>query len=187
MKLSKKLLSLILIIVLSFESVPCKLLKSKIISYAADDAIATITKDSETEFLDAVKKLNSNGGTIYINTPIINISTTSTIKLSGTKAGGIVGMKLSDGTYPRLDFVKARNAGSTARGISITGTNQFIKYLIIENSGDNGIFVSGSKNTIDHVIARYNNDSGIQLSNVTHIEIVMLTILVLMLMDLLQN
>ena len=161
----RKLISLCFLMLLTFDSVPCKFLKSNFLSLAEPEEIATITKDSESDLLDAVKKLNSNGGTIYINTPVINISTTSTIKLSGTKAGGIVGVKLSDGTYPRFDFTKARDAGSTARGFSITGTNQFIKYVIVENSGDNGIFVSGSKNTIDHVIARYNNDSGIQLSN----------------------
>ena len=47
----------------------------------------------------------------------------------------------------------------------IQGTNQFIKYLIIENAGHQGIYITGSKNTIDHVITRYNNDSGIQLSD----------------------
>jgi hypothetical protein len=161
----KNIISIFFLLLISLDTIPCKFLKSKIITLAADDAIATITKDSESELLDAVKKLNSSGGTIYINTPVINISSTSTIKLSGSTAGGIVGMKLSDGTYPRLDFIKARNAGSTARGITISGSNQFIKYLIIENAGDNGIWVSGAKNLIDHVIARYNNDSGIQLSN----------------------
>ena len=163
--LNKNFLSIFLLFLITLDSVPCKFLKSNFISLAETDAIATITKDSESELLDAVKKLNSSGGTIYINTPVINISTTSTIKLTGTTAGGIVGMKLSDGTYPRLDFTKARNAGSTARGITISGANQFIKYLIIENSGDNGIWINGQKNTIDHVIARYNNDSGIQLSD----------------------
>ena len=67
-------------------------------------------------------------------------------------------MKQPDGTYPRLDFRKARDAGSTARGLTIDGSNQYIKYLIVENSGDNGIWISGTKNVKDHVIARYNND-----------------------------
>ena len=104
----RKLLSLCFLMLLTFDSVPCKFLKSNFLSLAEPEEIATITKDSESDLLDAVKKLNSNGGTIYINTPVINISTTSTIKLSGTKAGGIVGVKLSDGTYPRFDFTKAR-------------------------------------------------------------------------------
>ena len=161
----RQLLSIFLLLLITLDSVPCKFLKENLVSLADASAIATITKDSESELLEAIKTLNKSGGTIYINTPVINISTTSTIKISGSIAGGLVGIKLSDGTYPRLDFRKARDAGSTARGISITGTNQYIKYLIIENSGDNGIFISGAKNTIDHVIARYNNDSGIQLSN----------------------
>ena len=40
-----------------------------------------------------------------------------------------------------------------------------MKYLIIQNSGDNGVWVSGSKNTLDYIITRYNGNSGIQLSN----------------------
>ena len=166
MKLSiRRIFSIAFLVLITLESAPCKFLKSDIVSLAETDEIVTITKGDETELLNAVKKLNSSGGTIYINTEVINISSKSTIKLSGTKAGGIVGKKQSNGTYPRLDFKNARNDGSTARGISISGSNQFIKYLIVENSGDNGIFISGEKNTIDHVIARYNNDSGIQLSN----------------------
>ena len=166
MKLSiRRIISIAFLLLITLESAPCKFLKSNIVSLAETDAIVTITSDNESELLNAVKTLNSNGGTIYINTEVINISSKSTIKLSGSKAGGIVGVKQSNGTYPRLDFKNARNAGSTARGISISGSNQFIKYLIVENSGDNGIFISGEKNTIDHVIARYNNDSGIQLSN----------------------
>ena len=131
------------------------LLSENIESPIESDAIATITTDNETELLEAVKTLNKNGGTIYIKTPVINISTKSTIKITGSTAGGLVGKKLSDGTYPRLDFKNARDAGSSARGITISGTNQYIKYLIIENSGDNGIWISGANNTIDHVIARY--------------------------------
>ena len=159
---NRKIISYIFLLCLILDSVLCKM---NLLSLADSDTITTITTDSESDLLDAVKTLNSKGGTIYINTPVINISSKSTIKLTSTKAGGIVGMKLPDGTYPRLDFSKARNAGSTARGITISGSNLFIKYLIIENSGDNGIWINGSKNLIDHVITRYNNDSGIQLSD----------------------
>ena len=166
MKISiKRIFSFVFLLLLSLESIPCKFLKSKFVSLAESDAIVTITKDSESELLDAVKILNKSGGTIYIDTKVINISSKSTIKLTGDKPGGIVGLRQSDDTYPRLDFKKARDAGSTARGLTISGSNQFIKYLIVENAGDNGIWISGAFNTIDHVIARYNNDSGIQLSN----------------------
>lgn len=60
---------------------------------------------------------------------------------------------------------KSRNAGSTARGFTITGSNKTIDSLIIENAGDNGIWISGSENFIHHIITRYNSDTGIQLSN----------------------
>ena len=109
--------------------------------------------------------MDGGGGVIYINTAVISISSTSTIKLSGSTSGGIVGVKQSSGAYPRIDFTKARNAGSTARGFTISGSNQYMKYLIIENAGDNGIWISGAKNTLDHIITRYNNDSGVQLSD----------------------
>jgi hypothetical protein len=125
--------------------------------------VKTITSNSESDLVAAIKTVNSSGGTIYINTPEISIK--SALKLSATKAGAIVGVQQSDGTYPRLNFKSARDAGSTARGLTVSGSNQLIQNLIIENAGDNGIWVSGAKNTIEHVIARYNNDSGIQLSD----------------------
>jgi hypothetical protein len=132
---------------------------------ALTGTVATITSDNESQLISAIKKLNSSGGTIYINTKVINISSKSTLNLSGNKVGGIIGMRQPDGTYPVLDFKKARNSGSTARGITISGSNQYLKYLIIQNAGDNGIWVSGAKNTLDHIITRYNNDTGIQLSD----------------------
>jgi hypothetical protein len=131
----------------------------------ADAYITTIKSDNEAAFLNAIKTLNKNGGVIYINTSIINISSTSTILLNGSKSGGIVGMKLASGAYPRISFKNARNKGSTARGFTISGSNQYMKFLVIEHAGDNGIWINGSKNTLDHIIARYNNDSGIQLSD----------------------
>jgi len=159
--MNKKIFSTFLLFLIIIDSVPCK----KLLSFATYDTVATITKDNEKELLDAVSKLNKSAGIVYINTPVINISSKTTILLSGSVAGGIVGKKQSNGEYPRIDFKKARNSGSTARGFTITGSNQFIQYLIIENAGDNGIWIGGSKNIIDHVITRYNNDTGIQLSS----------------------
>ncbi len=124
-----------------------------------------ITSNNESALISAVNIINSNGGTIYINTSLISINSPYTIYISGTKSGGIIGIKQPDGSYPRIDFINARNKGSTESGFTITGSNKYIKYLIIENTGDNGIWISGSKNIIDHVITRYNNDSGIQLSD----------------------
>jgi hypothetical protein len=74
-------------------------------------------------------------------------------------------MKQASGAYPRINFKNARNKGSTARGFTISGSNQYMKFLTIEHAGDNGIWINGSRNTLDHIIARYNNDSGIQLSD----------------------
>lgn len=146
-------IAIFFILMIAFDAVPCK----NLASFAT--TIATITSDDEAALLDAVKKLNKSGGVIYINTPIIKVSSKDTIKLSGTAAGGIIGNKQSGNTYPVIDFKPARNNGSTARGFTISGSNQYLKYLIIQNAGDNGIWVSGSKNTLDHIIARYNGDS----------------------------
>ncbi len=123
-----------------------------------------ITSNNELDLFSFVDIINDNGGTIYINTSLISVSSTSTIPLLGSKSGGIIGIKQPDGTYPRIDFINARNKGSFEKGFTINGTNKYIKYLIIENAGDNGIWISGSKNLIDHVITRYNSDTGIQLS-----------------------
>ena len=152
-------IAIVLILMIAFDAVPCK----NLASFA--NTIATITSDNEKALLDAVAKLNKSGGVIYINTPIVRISSTKTINLSGSIAGGIVGQQQSGSTYPVIDFKPARNNGSTARGFTISGSNKYMKYLIIQNSGDNGIWVSGSKNTLDHIITRYNGDSGIQLSD----------------------
>ena len=127
--------------------------------------ITTITEDDELALRDAVKKLNKNGGTIYINTPVINIKTKDKIQLTGSNPGGLVGIKQSNGEYPRIDFKQSRDAGAQVRAVQITGSNQYLKYLILENSGGNAIYIKGVKNTIDHVIARYNANSGIQLSD----------------------
>ena len=158
--MNKKLFSILFVLLITIDAVPCKNLASM-----ADSTIATITSNSESALLSAIKTLNKSGGVIYIDTAVISISSTSTIKLSGSTSGGIIGKQQSSGAYPRIDFTKARDAGSTARGFTISGSNQYMKYLIIENAGDNGIWVSGAKNTLDHIITRYNNDSGIQLSD----------------------
>ena len=126
--------------------------------------IATIIEDNESSLLEAVKILNKKGGIIYIDTPIINISIKSPIRLNSSIEGGIIGIQQPNGEYPRLDFKNARNANANNYGIKIQGSNQFIKYLIIENSSHQGIFITGKNNIIDHVISRYNNDAGIQIS-----------------------
>lgn len=131
------------------------------------NTIATITSDSQTELANAIKTMKTSGGTIYINTPKISLSTA--LKLEGTTKGAIVGVQQSDGTYPVLDFSGLRNSGSSSRGLTIasTASNKLIQNIIVEKSGDNGIYINGKNNTIEHVIARYNGDTGIQLSGET--------------------
>ena len=155
-----KYTSILFLYIISFN-----LIGNKILSFAETDAISTITKDDESELCDAIKKLNKNGGTIYINTPVINISSKCQVQLSGSKAGGLVGVKQSNGQYPSLNFKKVRNEKKKLGGVRISGSNQFVKYLIIEFAGNKGIWITGYKNTVDHVISRYNDASGIQISH----------------------
>ena len=137
------------------------------VSFSEEEIIYEIKTDNESEFREAVEKLNQIGGTIIIDTPIININTDSTIELKGTLEGGIIGLKQINEEYPRINFKKVRenfkdNTISQAM-ISITGSNKFLKYLIIENSACYGINISGKKTNLDHIITRYNNFPGISL------------------------
>jgi len=160
-----KSISVFFLLMIIFNSFSSKFLEINPISFAEDEAIATITTDDESALCEAIQTLNKKGGTIYINTPIINISSKCQITLSGTTEGGIIGVKQSNDEYPRLDFSKARKENPGQPGIKITGANQFVKYLIIEHSAGKGIWITGNKNLIDHVITRYCNASGIQISH----------------------
>ena len=160
-----KPISILFLLLIIFDSFSLKFLEKDLISFGQDDAIATITTDDESSLCEAVKTLNKNGGTIFINTPVINLSSKCILTLSGDEAGGIVGMKQSNDEYPRFDFVKARNENSNTPGIKINGSNKFVKYLIIENAKNKGIWITGNSNTVDHVISRYNDASGIQISH----------------------
>ena len=102
-----KYISIFYILLISFNTFSSKFLENKILSFGEADEITTITKDDETALCEAINALNKSGGTIYINTPIINISSKCQITLSGSTAGGLIGIKQSDDTYPRLDFTKA--------------------------------------------------------------------------------
>lgn len=156
---------ILLFLLISFDSLSSKFLEKNLISFDEEDTIATITNDDESSLCEAVKTLNKNGGTIFINTPVINLSSKCVLTLSGDEKGGIIGIKQSNDEYPRFDFVKARNENSNTPGIKINGSNKFVKYLIIENAKNKGIWITGNSNTIDHVISRYNDASGIQISH----------------------
>ena len=127
-----KYISIFYILLISFNTFSSKFLENKILSFGDADEITTITKDDETALCEAINTLNKSGGTIYINTPIINISSKCQITLSGSTAGGLIGIKQSDDTYPRLDFTKARKENPGQAGIKISGSNQYVKYLIID-------------------------------------------------------
>ena len=143
---------------ISLVSIHCK----KITSFSSKEL--TIDINNEKLFLNYISLLNKFGYIIYVDTPVISISSKDPIILDSTK-GGIIGVKQPNGGYPVIDFKKARNAGSTQSGFIIRGDNHYIKYLVIENAGNNGIWITGSYNTIEHVITRYNNNAGILLSN----------------------
>ena len=156
---------LFLLQMLKLNEFPNKSLENNPISSADDKPIAIINKDDELSLCKAIRKLNKNGGTIYINTPVINLTSKCLITLRDIKKGGLIGVKQPNDEYPRLDCTKQRKEKPNEPGIKINGSNKFIKYLIIENSGEKGIWIRGNNNLIDHVISRYNNASGIQISH----------------------
>ena len=103
--MNKKLFSILSILLTIFDSIPCKNPKS-----FEEKEIATITKDDEQDLRNAVDILNKNGGVIYINTPLINISGTTTINLSSNVLGGIIGVKQTNVCYPPYRFQNSKKS-----------------------------------------------------------------------------
>ena len=151
-----------LLLIVSFNSFSYKTLENKFKSFSDDDEIATITTDNEKELEEAIKVLNERGGTIYIDTPVINIKNI-TISITGSISGGIIGVRQSNGEYPRLSFLNSKTFRGQS-GISIQGSNKFIEYIIVEHSLTSGIRVYGLSNIFDHVVSRYNSGSGFIIS-----------------------
>ena len=150
--------NLLLIYLTLFYIISCKPLDNKFRSLVDDDEIKTITSDSESDFLEAIEILNENGGTIYIDTPVITMSKTTTFTIGGQFPGGIIGVRQANGEYPRINFAKTKM--ELFNGIFIVGSNKFIEYMIIENSLNYGVALIGNNNILDHVISRYNSGSG---------------------------
>ena len=148
-----------LFLIISFELYSFKKLENEFISFTDDEEIITITSDDETEFVNAIDELNAKGGTIYIDTPIISLYKRSIINLDGLLPGGIIGIRQSNGEYPRIDFLNKNNP-QLFSGINIYGSNKFLEYIIIENAPDNGVSIVGDNNILDHVISRYNYGAG---------------------------
>ena len=149
----------IILLIFIFEISSCKSLNKNLRALGDDDEITTITKDDESELEAAIEILNESGGTIYIDTPIINLAKESSLLLSGKLPGGIIGLRQPNGEYPIIHFLNSGKQDLLA-GINIYGSNKFIEYMIIENSSNYGISVIGSSNIFDHVISRYNFGSG---------------------------
>ena len=147
-----------LFLIITLDLFSCKPIENKYRSFADDDEIATITTDDEKALLTALDILNTQGGTIYIDTPVITI-TNSTLSILGTISGGIIGVRQSSGEYPRISFLGSNNLKGLS-GLTIIGSNKFLEYLIIEHSLTNGVQVLGSNNIFDHVISRYNGGAG---------------------------
>ena len=91
--------------------------------------------------VDVIDKLNKSGGTIYIDTPIIHIDSTSII-LSRSIEGSIIDRSQRYG-YPVIDFLNSDN--NDDRSIKIRGSKQTKKYLIIQNVNQ-GIWIISSDN-----------------------------------------
>ena len=107
--------------------------------------------------MKAVEELNKKGGTIFINTPEINLIKYSKINSTGDLSGGIIGIRQENREYPRIHFI---NKEEKISGVNFLGSNKFIEYIIIENVHDDGISIHGNNNILDHVVSRYNYGSG---------------------------
>ena len=156
MKSHSKLIFFLLFILDIFS---CKSLKSKLLSFGDDDEIITIDGDDGLLLELAIMELKETGGTIYIDTPIINMLEPTQLSISGELPGGIIGIRQPNGEYPIIHFPKS-DRYELFGGITIYGSNKFIEYMIIENSISSGITVYGNNNILDHVISRYNHGSG---------------------------
>ncbi|WP_368394931.1 RICIN domain-containing protein [Streptococcus gallolyticus] len=135
----------------------------------SDGTVVTNYKD----LLSAVSKAEkAGGGKVYVKGTSITCS--GQIALSKTNANvQIIGVKNSDGTYPRLDFSTFMNqyigkaSSDSAVGVRITGSKYTLQNLIVEHAPDNGIQIKGSNagnNKVSNCITRYNNDAGLQVT-----------------------
>ena len=152
----KNSINITLFLIFTLDLFFCNQLGKNLISFTDDDEITTITSDNEDEFMDAIKQLNENGGTIYIDTPVITLRKNNNIQITGELPGGIIGKRQTNGEYPRFIF----NVKRIFAGFNIYGFNKFMEYIIIENVPDNGISIMGDNNILDHIISRYNYGPG---------------------------
>lgn len=123
--------------------------------------MSTYNVTTYTQLKSAVASATS-GDTIYIGASI----TCSAQIVMSTRG---VTLKAATGVTPVLDFsaIGSINSGSKGIGIYVTGSNNIIYGLIIQNAGDNGIKIEGASNTVQNCIFRYNGDTGLQISKST--------------------
>ena len=155
--LIKKLVFTILIMTITFDLFSCKRLVNNFKSFI-ENTIDVISSDDESKLMDAIEKLKTNVGNIYINTTVINIKENSIINITGNLHGVIVGIRQDNGEYPRINFINKDGSNS---GINIIGLNKYLQYIIIENAHGDGISIFGNYNDLYHVVSRYNYGSGI--------------------------
>ena len=160
--LIKNLVYTILIMTITFNLFSCKKLVDSSVnefkSFIDSREIDIINSDDESRLMDAIEKLQTNVGTIYINITVINIKENSIINMTGFLSGVIIGMKQENGEYPRINFI---NKNGSHSGINIIGSNKYIQFIIIENAHGNGISILGNYNNLNQVVSRYNYGSGI--------------------------
>jgi len=139
------LFSLFLILIL--DSISCKFLSSKSLSDEEEDVITTIKSDDEKALRDAILILWKFGGIIYIDTPVINIKTQTSLAIQGSFSGGIIGVQQPNGEYPILNFKEQRDGATLLyiAGLKVNASNKIIKNIIVENAGTVGISISGQK------------------------------------------
>ena len=142
---------------ITFDLFSCKKLVNNFKLFI-DNTIDVISLDDESKLMDAIEKLKTNVGNIYINTTVINIKENSIINITGNLNGGIVGIRQDNGEYPRINFINKDGSNS---GINIIGLNKYLQYIIIENAHGDGISIFGNYNDLYHVVSRYNYGSGI--------------------------
>ena len=78
----------------------CQILKGR--ALLEENVIAIINSDDELALRNPTKTLWKSGGYIYIDTPVITL-TKEDLSIGGNLGGGIIGVKLPNGQYPRLD------------------------------------------------------------------------------------
>ncbi len=135
----------------------------------SDGTVATDYNSLVSAIKNAEK---AGGGKIYVKGTSISCNGQIALSKSNAKVQ-IIGVKNSDGTYPRLDFSNfmksyiGKASSDSAVGVRITGSNYTLQNLIVEHAPDNGIQIKGSSagnNKVSNCITRYNNDAGLQVT-----------------------